>query len=561
MKYKFRIASVTLVGLLSLSYSSTKAQLKIGGNPADINPKAILELQSTSKGLLLPRLPDFTNIGATTAAGVPEGMIVYKSGVDAGLYVFTSESGGSWQRMAGVGGLGSFWKFGGNNLGTDQVFGSTDNTTITVKTNDTERFKFTADGKFQFAAGSLPGDGTAEVSVLLLDAAGNIVKRDLNEGAFNEMVSSFTSGAATPITGALKLETNSATTNNSLNLSVDGANKTINLNAPILGGTATYGFLTKADYDKFLANDVIALAAAITADATTSGNGAKLEQDAVTKKWELSLAIADGTHEGLVSKDAQSIGGAKTFLADLATNGKLNVTGKTILGDSLNLVNIPNELPPVGGTAYELLLRDGVGNVKQISIDGDALKGGVATMNTFKGDVLFTTANAGTTVGLDVATTPGTIELQIPDANSTVVDRGLVTKVAQKFAGDKTFENKVTVGAGTASTSTFAVEGSFAAAIRTTTGAGNITATDNTVLAKFSADGQLTLPDPSTCTGRIYTIKKIPSTVLPEDDEYKVTIKPAVGNIEGVASTIISIAYSSITVQSDGTAWYILRRN
>ncbi len=83
------------------------AQVKIGDNPEAINPNALLELESTNKGLLAPRvaLTDAASAAPLTAP-VPSGMIVYNSGsaLAAGFYfwngtkwlaVQTSESGRS----------------------------------------------------------------------------------------------------------------------------------------------------------------------------------------------------------------------------------------------------------------------------------------------------------------------------------------------------------------------------------------------------------------------------------------------------------------------------------
>lgn len=68
---------------------SLQAQQKIGGTPGAINPSAILELQATDRGLLLPRMTttqrDAINVG--TSGGVfPKGLVIYNTDVDCVEY-------------------------------------------------------------------------------------------------------------------------------------------------------------------------------------------------------------------------------------------------------------------------------------------------------------------------------------------------------------------------------------------------------------------------------------------------------------------------------------------
>lgn len=90
-------------GLLFVG-SPLMAQVKIGDNPNSINGNSILELESASKGLLLPRVPliGTNNISPMTGT-VPEGMHVYNTakttgefGVSPGEYYY---SGSNWVRL------------------------------------------------------------------------------------------------------------------------------------------------------------------------------------------------------------------------------------------------------------------------------------------------------------------------------------------------------------------------------------------------------------------------------------------------------------------------------
>lgn len=69
------------VGLLFLLFAfaqMTKAQVKIGQNPTEINKGSILELESANKGLLLPRvsLTGTTNWSLASSSVPVAGMIL-----------------------------------------------------------------------------------------------------------------------------------------------------------------------------------------------------------------------------------------------------------------------------------------------------------------------------------------------------------------------------------------------------------------------------------------------------------------------------------------------------
>jgi len=78
------------------SVITANAQIKIGDNPNTINANSLLEMESTNKGLLAPRvaLSDVNSVSPLTGT-VPAGMIVYSTGgtVTDGFYFW---SGSKW---------------------------------------------------------------------------------------------------------------------------------------------------------------------------------------------------------------------------------------------------------------------------------------------------------------------------------------------------------------------------------------------------------------------------------------------------------------------------------
>ncbi|WP_254562283.1 hypothetical protein [Dyadobacter diqingensis] len=69
------VTAVLAVGALTISH----AQVKIGDNPATINPSAALEIESTNKGFLGPRVSLQSATDATTISSPAKGLLVYNN--------------------------------------------------------------------------------------------------------------------------------------------------------------------------------------------------------------------------------------------------------------------------------------------------------------------------------------------------------------------------------------------------------------------------------------------------------------------------------------------------
>lgn len=83
-----------------------------------------------------------------------------------------------------------------------------------------------------------------------------------------------------------------------------------------------------------------------------------------------------------------------------------------------------------------------------------------------------------------------------------------------------------------------------------------ITDKDNTILVDASA-ASLTVNLPAAVEGRIYTIKKIGNGGIDKE----VTIAPnGSAQVEGGPSYTIYNDWTFVTLQSDGTNWYIIRK-
>jgi hypothetical protein len=116
------------------------AQLKIGDNPSSINASSVLELESTNKGFLLPRLSAPQMIAIQNPV---TGLMIYNT-TDNCIYVYRGNLG--WKSTCDGSDL-TAWKITGNNNITDNSFlGTTINKSLIFKTNNLQRGVLSADG-------------------------------------------------------------------------------------------------------------------------------------------------------------------------------------------------------------------------------------------------------------------------------------------------------------------------------------------------------------------------------------------------------------------------------
>ncbi len=174
------------------------AQLKVGNNPTIINPNAALEIESTTKGLLLPRLALTATTNFAPQSSFVQGMFVFNTAttgdVTPGIYYC---DGTKWVRVSPTPSGGPLpttsWNLAGNTgtLPTD-FLGTGDNAPLVIKTNNLERMRITEDGWI--------GIGTATPAAAL-QIKGQLVIDSLTNG--NIATDSFL--VANPANGRVKM--------------------------------------------------------------------------------------------------------------------------------------------------------------------------------------------------------------------------------------------------------------------------------------------------------------------------------------------------------------------
>ncbi|RPD42551.1 hypothetical protein EG028_05090 [Chitinophaga barathri] len=564
------------------SYNKLKAQVKIGGDPAFVNPDAILELESNRKGFLLPRL-NATGYTFLKTRNVTPGMVIYLTDASShpngkGFYfkTGTGNTDADWTKMQEDDGSGgSPWKMGGNANATTGSFFGTPTGVPTVpldfKLNGSSVMTFATTGRLTIPYANVDVAGAGVNDVLMIGSDGVVQKQNLS-------LTSVTSLNAVKGDALLQGAASPSNTVNTASAAGSGQNVTLTFPTMLGGASQTYGFMTKADWDK-LNNITSATGFTVKdltpADAVAGAKSAKLEKDVAAGadgKWILSLFPATETNPGVVTVGNQTFAGTKTFDGDIAItnvnggNGGLITEGNITTKAKLN-IDITSDVS-AAATTVDVLVKEGSSEVKKLSIDPTRLGSGVKTITANgaatgasaapDGKLNFALDSAGT--NFNIATTATGVTFNIPSASGG--SRGLVNTAPQTFGGEKTFRDSLTVGVGN-STSNFNLNGSMSVKVRTLPGgSGAVLATDYIVqvAGTLAAELSVTVPTASADNlGRIYIIRRIPAVGT---DNSIIKISDDGGKqISGRATIDIDEPYFSVTLISMGTTWEVLSRS
>ncbi|SEW33190.1 hypothetical protein SAMN04488122_1939 [Chitinophaga arvensicola] len=607
-----------LIGGAGFIASQANAQLKVGKNPTTIEKSAILDLDADKQGLLLPRLLDTLDINGLTP---PNGMVIFlkKAGAE-GFYV---RNHGYWEKMANSSDVASTWSMKGNAATSADFIGTTNSIPFSIRANNVEGIVVKDGYTFLKKLDLTTGVDVVMVDKTDGKISYRTISESAFSNAINELngltatKQKLTTGAAATAGGNAndyKFSTSGTDTHVLTIATQDGT------------GTVGYGLLSSADFNKFkkavdlqintfatasnakgLSYDNTGTNALLTlhpADATNPGavstvaqefNGLKTflntitgnEDLSITKKGTFGTGVIVTTGGATITGDSRvtgkfdvaGAGGNLTVAGTTGLAGTLDVTGATKLANTLDVAEkatLAKDLQVKGNTLLDnnltltniadgaatdnvVLLRQGTtGTVVKRALSSSAFT-----------DLTFATDHAG----LDLAVAKDAsnkVTISIPIAAPTTPG-GLMSNDKQSFAGAKKFGNEVSIQKNVsigdttnAATSTLQVAGSLAMTITTLSTAGSYTVkeTDNTILVSVNGACTVVLPAATTCTGRIYTVKKIPAAGATDDTniDNDVKITSAGGTVEGGTQLAIYNDWTFYTIQSNGTNWYVIKK-
>lgn len=455
-----------LLALLML-FRNSSAQLKIGTAPTLLERSALLELNGSKQGLLLPRLIDTGVINTLTP---PDGMLIYFQSGNAGRGLYLRKSG-FWQRITTDSVLSASlnsWSLTGNTglTGTEKL-GPISAVPLHIITANTDRIVIDAAGNTSILGNATlsgivtlnPAASATDVTALMLNSSNAIVRRSLNNVAFNGAIQSLDGLTAATQTFGITNTTNTAIgfsnsgTIHNLNIpdadaitrgvittgtQILAGSKTFNNNLTVSGSTTltplantidtafltvnNSNLVTKRNFSTFpflqnLNGQTVSVQSFATSN--TIGSFAFNSSGGV---HTLNIPNATATVNGFVSTGGQTFAGDKTF------NNNLSVVGTTTLAPTANIVD----------TAFLM-----VNNTNQVTKRNLTTFPFIRSLNTLTSSVqtFAITNNSGAVIGF--TSTGSTHSLNIPDADATT--RGVVTTIAQTIAGNKTFTEAITL--------------------------------------------------------------------------------------------------------------------
>ena len=351
--------------------------------------------------------------------------------------------------------------------------------------------------------------------------------------------------AQTSVVG-LSIGTASSTSGN-INFASSGGVNTVSLNAPATNPSSSYTLTLPiappATNQCLVAGATVATQLIFGACATGAGGsgvssvgtldgGTANANGATISGTAIYLQSASATEPGLVNTTTQTFAGSKTFSAALALTagitGPLSVSGATTLSTTLSVTGSTTLAggaveSAFSGGSWLNLPTTGPSGIGSGGAGVDAWLGysagaGDWFTNAAKGDI-----NIRNTSGsLNFGNTSGTIGVSLLNNELGIGLRG--------------------------ATSLLEVAGPIATAISTKTANYTLTSTDSTILANGAIT--VTLPTATGIGGRQYTIKNISTSA--------VTIASAGGTIDGATTISLTSHYESVTVQSNGTNWWVI---
>jgi hypothetical protein len=594
---------VALCAIFSTQSLLAQTDVKIGNNPGSKTASALLELESTTKGFLLPRM----TTAEMNAIGIPgvgpaNGLSIYNTDQNC-VYVYRNTT---WASTCDPIGLGAWSVTGNNNIAAASHFlGTTTAQPIVFKTNSAENMRLTSAGLLGLgtatplykldidaitgAAGNplrLQGLNAGVVADSLVTSSNGIIRRMTFADYLANANGVTGTGVATRVafwTGTTTLGSNSSlywdNTNGRLGIGSSSPTYKLDIDAITAGSgnpLRLQGLLAGLGTDSILTSNAGVVRRLSVAELLSAGNAWLNGGNALTSPGVFGTTTNQSFN--IITNNVTRLSFDNTGNITQNGTGTVTFTGPVTATNGFNAAGTTTINTGVGGTTS-------IGNATSTNtVLGATNINATGSATTNIGSTTSTTNIAGNSLNLTntpTVVTPGTNNIALIDAttgkvsnitpanlvgNAITADNGITKSTPTNFqlggtllkntaitqgAFNMNFTGDVAVGSATLPTSTFQVTGSQAASYRKVTTATTLLATDHIVMANATAGViVLTLPTASTCTGRTYYIGKSDETVN------TVTFSPALYLTE--TTTIASINFAKkYKIVSDGTNWWI----
>jgi hypothetical protein len=544
---------VALVGMAQF------AQAQHGIGVTNPHASAALEISSTNKGILFPRMTTTQRDAITSPA---EGLMIYNTTTSC----INTYKGGAWKSACDANDMG-VWGLTGNTAttpGTNFV-GTTDAQDLVFKTNGTERMRILSTGEIGMNVTTptnrlhisatnpirLQGMvyGAATDSLVTVDGTGVLRQRSLANILLTAGPMTFTSLVTFNggITSAGPNTLNGTTTvTGTTNLNTTGTGTT---NIGNCAGPST----TNIDG---ATNINTACASPTTIGNTTNG-----------------VTNINGTTTATGVTNINTTGTAATNIG--ATGGTTNITGTTNTTGATNLNTTGSGITTIGNTSA----TTNVVGATNINTSGSGITtvGNASSTTNIAGNTLNITnlpsgSGADSVLVIDPATGRAKkVSMAMVGANAFTADNGLTKTASNVQLGGALIQNTTvtlanfnmnfaTTGTGNVGVnaatpnSKFQVNGSFATKVATKSANYTADATDHILFVDASGAARtITLPSAVGLDGRQYIIKK-------KDSSTNAVIIAADGSetIDGDATVSLTMQWSVRTIVSDGANWMII---
>lgn len=527
-----------------------KGTVGIGTTQPDTN--AILDISSSTKGLLLPRL---THAQRMAISNPTNGMILYDSDSSM-IYLYHSNT---WNYVPlstppnAISGASAWYLTGNSGTNPSANFiGTTDNEALVFKVNNV------LSGKIDQNLNNVALGYQCTQSIT---TATNCTFIGYQAGYAN------TSGVSNTGIGSIALVANITGSNNTaVGMGALGSNTTGSNNTSVGAGSLRKNTIA--------AGNTAFGTSALASDTTGNNNsaiGAYSLQGNITGSNNTALGYytlnvnTSGSYNTVMGTNSMIANTTGTYNSSLGYGALLNgTTGarNVAIGDSAGATNTTGSTNTFIGTDADaasaaLSNATAIGYNAKVGESNALILGGTGS---YAVNVGIGTATPGNFLEINSGT-GGVSGLRLKELPSGAVlfmsNTADVTQNNNNFYFDAT-NYRLSVAAGTSPNSTIQIGGSLATGISTKTSGYTAGTQDHTILCNTSAGPfNISLPNPSGATGRIYAIKKISS------DANAVTLVTYYGSstIDGQSTYTLANQYNSVIITTDGTSWFVIGKN